>query len=207
MSHDPSFDHSKPATRALGVPLGNPKARRLNKLQRVDVEDMAKLIGYKMQEDLYLAEYWTECSRYHLNDGATEDQARDLADRATEKEENRLMVAQMESIKTAFEAMLDDHGMELCPMKRSKWLYRILPCAEVRGSDSRRCAGNGWRHAAQCIRGTINGVGLFQFDNLKDFLDSGPYTMRQAVLEHLHWMKDYPRVYGDKPYADRVSFE
>jgi hypothetical protein len=43
----------------------------------------------------------------------------------------------------------------------------------------------------------VNGVGYFHFDNLKDFLDSGPYTPREAVLSHLHWLKDRAEVYGD----------
>ena len=46
------------------------------------------------------------------------------------------------------------------------------------------------------IRETINGVGDFHFSSLREFLDSGPYTARQAVLGHLRSIRSYPAVYG-----------
>ena len=54
-----------------------------------------------------------------------------------------------------------------------------------------------WRYSATQIMEIVNGVGYFHFDNLKDFLDSGPYTPKEAVLSHLHWLKDRAEVYGD----------
>lgn len=38
--------------------------------------------------------------------------------------------------------------------------------------------------------------GDFHFDSLREFLASGPYTARQAVLSHLGYLKRHPHVYG-----------
>ena len=54
-----------------------------------------------------------------------------------------------------------------------------------------------WRYSATQIMEIINGVGHFHFDNLKDFLDSGPYTPKEAVLGHLQWLQRRAEVYGD----------
>ncbi len=52
-----------------------------------------------------------------------------------------------------------------------------------------------WNAALSAIRETINGVGMFRFESNAELLSSGPYTVRQAVLQHLHWVFDWPRVY------------
>lgn len=53
-----------------------------------------------------------------------------------------------------------------------------------------------WDASARKLIETINGVGRFHFDSLKDALDSGPYaSSKDFVLKHLHWLKDYYEVY------------
>lgn len=72
---------------------------------------------------------------------------------------------------------------------------------DLDGADDRRpfhytIASDDWDEAARHIIRTINGVGIFQFDNLQDALDSGPYSSsKEFVLKHLHHLKDYYRVY------------
>jgi len=53
-----------------------------------------------------------------------------------------------------------------------------------------------WEDAAEKIRDVINGEGYFGFSSLKEFLSSGPYTAREAVLGHLHYANVYHEVYG-----------
>lgn len=56
-----------------------------------------------------------------------------------------------------------------------------------------------WRKAAECVIGTINAYGMFWYDDPEDLRDVGPYqTFQEAVLEHLHWIKKYPKVYGTR---------
>lgn len=54
-----------------------------------------------------------------------------------------------------------------------------------------------WADSASKILDIINGVGEFEFANLKEFLQSGPYTAREAVLSHIGYVADYHDVYGD----------
>lgn len=55
-----------------------------------------------------------------------------------------------------------------------------------------------WGAAAHAIKEVINGDGICgHFDTLKEWLDSGPWTPRQAVLAHLGWIKRYADVYGE----------
>lgn len=84
------------------------------------------------------------------------------------------------------EDLFERHGLELVGAHGDEdypFEYRVTP------SDS-------WPAAAEKIMQTINGVGMFQFDSLREFLRSGPWTAREAVLLHLGTIKDYPEVYG-----------
>ena len=42
----------------------------------------------------------------------------------------------------------------------------------------------------------INGEGIFEFKDVQEFLDSGPYTPYSAVRAHLHYMGLVHKVYG-----------
>jgi hypothetical protein len=56
--------------------------------------------------------------------------------------------------------------------------------------------GETWETVLTEIRELINGVGYYTFYSNKELKDSGPYTARQAVLGHLHYLSDYDAVYG-----------
>lgn len=73
---------------------------------------------------------------------------------------------------------------------------RTTARTDKRRYDFKIVPSNSWDDAANKIRETINGVGTFHFNNLREFLSSGPYTARQAVLSHLGYIKRYPDVYG-----------
>lgn len=182
--------------RVLGIPLKNPQFTKYHKLQHVTVDDMARLIGYKMPDEFETGDLWSYAFSEAKKEGNDEEDAHEHASNVANKEEERLFVAMHEAIKAAFGAMLDEHGLEFQPLKTKPWVYRIMPSK-----------AGGWHTAAAYIRGTINGVGMFGFDSTKEFLDSGPYTAREAVLSHLGWMKDWARVYGDPSFASRVRFE
>jgi hypothetical protein len=84
--------------------------------------------------------------------------------------------------------LFGEHGLELGPRntKDSDRPYELRVTPKTT-----------WNEAATKIISTINGVGYFHFSSLKEFLDSGPYTARQAVLEHLSYVRRAPEVYGD----------
>jgi uncharacterized protein YpuA (DUF1002 family) len=54
-----------------------------------------------------------------------------------------------------------------------------------------------WEDSAKKILELINGYGQFYFSSLEDFLESGPFTVKEAVLEHLSYLKFYGKIYGD----------
>lgn len=59
-----------------------------------------------------------------------------------------------------------------------------------------------WNDAAAKLTELVNGIGMFHFSSLKEFLSSGPYTARQAVLSHLFYAKRYAEVYGGSDAED-----
>jgi hypothetical protein len=97
-----------------------------------------------------------------------------------------------DGVQQAAAELFGHHELELEPIKgrgadRRPYMFRIVPAV----------AGKyGWQRAANAIRETVNGVGSFHYNNLREFLDSGPYTARQAALSHLHWIPRYSDVYG-----------
>jgi hypothetical protein len=54
-----------------------------------------------------------------------------------------------------------------------------------------------WNKSADKIRALINGVGMFYFASLGEFLRSGPYTAKEAVIGHIGLIKRYSDVYGE----------
>jgi len=57
-------------------------------------------------------------------------------------------------------------------------------------------AGTSWAELVSKLVVIINGVGSFEFRSAKELADSGPYTMKQAAVSHLGWVKSWPNVYG-----------
>lgn len=62
-----------------------------------------------------------------------------------------------------------------------------------------------WNDAVRRIMYVINGLGEFLYKGVNHFLTSGPYTARQAVLSHLHYVKEYYNVYGGSTPIERFN--
>jgi hypothetical protein len=114
--------------------------------------------------------------------------------------------AYVDAVMHVMHDCLDKHGLELVavPPKSKRalrtwdpdrsWEYRVQPTP-----------GRTWRDVADNVRRTINGVGMFVFDTTREFLDSGPYTAREAVLQHLGWIPDWYDVYEGRKVATLVE--
>lgn len=140
----------------------------------LDVSQLAKLLDLPSWEDideLHMDYYW-EC----VDSDATEAEAQYQADAARDD----TMRSWRHGVLGAAEQLLGEHGLELTG---GPWDYQLVPTVS-------------WRDAANKIRQTVNGVGYFHFGTLAEFLESGPYTAREAVLSHLGYVKRYPEVYG-----------
>jgi hypothetical protein len=100
------------------------------------------------------------------------------------------------------ESVFGEHKLELVEVKKSKgrgksrreWVegWRVVPRTT-------------WEDAAREIIQTINGVGYFHFGSLKEACASGPYTTRQFVLAHTHWIPSWFEVYGEGKAANHVD--
>ena len=126
-----------------------------------------------------------------IKDGDSEDAAEEKQIEAQQDAESELYRKWAGGVLHAAETLFGKHGLELTAIKAKNakrgdvsFEYKIHPTKS-------------WDAAAEQIRVTIDGVGsIYVGINLHEFLDSGPWTARQAVLEHLRWMSQYPSVYG-----------
>lgn len=159
----------------------------------VNIEQLASMLGLPEFEGSYNEDYVWEARSYAEKEarsgGASEEDAEQAGYKAEETVQNEVYGQWHNAVESTAEKLLDEHGLKLVPKKPSKgakrpYEYTISP-------------ETSWNDAASKIRETINGVGYFHFDSTKEFLDSGPWTAREGVLEHLHWIKRWPDVYGE----------
>lgn len=143
----------------------------------VSLDQLAKLVGAKTLE------YYDEALLD--NDGCScseELQSQGKCECGFEDRREHLANVYIGALELIANRLLNEHGLRLADTKNS-WDKKIVPMES-------------WKDAADRIRHTINGYGMFEFGTLKEFLDSGPYTDRGAVLNHLHWIKTWYQVYG-----------
>ena len=91
-----------------------------------------------------------------------------------------------DALTSTADEVFGESGLVLVPRRK----------AEKRPFEYKIAPEKSWNDAAARILKTINGIGMFEFRGLKEFLDSGPYTARQAVLQHLGYIRRRTDVYG-----------
>ena len=161
------------------------KAAHDKNSDKITIDQLAKLFGlpdWDKIDEMNQQHYW-EVSR-----GAGDEDAQMEAERA---EQDQVYRNWYDAVEHVAEKLFGEHGLEFLAMKNVRKLHQ-----NYRPHSLKIIPSNSWSDAADKIRETINGVGDFHFDSLKEFLASGPYTARQAVLAHLGYIKRYPAVYG-----------
>jgi hypothetical protein len=164
------------------------KGKKVSDVRNMD--QLAKMFGLPDSESVIER---NEQYIHEVADEANEGDDESIMD-AQERAEREVYEKWHAAVQHAADVLFDKHDLELAPIYRDKkkldypYEYRVTP-------------RHSWPDAADKIRETINGVGMFQFDTLKEFLDSGPYTAREAVLSHLAYIKDYAEVYGSTSAA------
>lgn len=136
---------------------------------KFDLDRMARLLGVESLNEMD-DKYWAECEPDNPDD---EDLVFSERDEAWTNYQDALI--------SCSEGIMKEHGL-LLVQDGENLEWEVVPQET-------------WDDAANHIRQTINGVGYFYFATLAEFLDSGPYTARSAVLTHLHWLKRQPEVY------------
>jgi hypothetical protein len=159
------------------------------------VEDLAELFGLPDSEsvrelnDEWLHDsWWKPAYEEALDEGLSEEDAEEAGAEAESEGLDELYANWINAVESAVSDLFEEHGLELVEVTRGT--FKLTP-------------EKSWNDAAAKIIETINGVGYFHFNSVKEFLDSGPYTPKVAVIEHLGWIKDYPEVYGESSVNQR----
>jgi len=184
----PAHTSATSTKRSLG-PRARAHATKLAKTgdktsDKINVDHLAKMFGlpdWDKIDELNQQHYW------EMAHGAGDEEAQMAAESTAQDE---VYGKWYDAVVHAASTLFDEHGLELQPTGKQgtedrRYDFKIVPSAS-------------WNAAADKIRTTLNGVGTFHFDDLKDFLSSGPYTARQAVLSHLGTIRSYPEVYGSR---------
>ena len=174
---------------------------------RVDLDRLCKLFKLPTQEELdegntdYVDEAGSVAIKEAVKDADTfgeaelTDEERDeIRSKAETEASDELYHRWHGAVMSAIESVFAEHGLQLEPCKarrphRKGFVVKYPHEFNVVPVES-------WSDAANKIRDTITGYGLFEFWTLREFLESGPYTPRQAVLSHLNWMRRRSEVYG-----------
>jgi len=174
------------------------KAQKVSAILSIDA--LCNLLGvdtigdYADKVDCY---DWGAYQHIHgeaLAAGLSEDEADEKVREAEDAERDYACEAYRDVVVYAAEKLFGEHGLMLTGVERQgqTWQWEVFPVAS-------------WRDAADLIRRTINGVGIFEFASTREFLASGPYTPKQAVMQHLHWIKRWCDVYGERSPATMIE--
>ena len=143
---------------------------------KLHVLDIAKMFGLPEADD------FEETNWYYL-DQFDEDER--------EEAQQNLYNSWHDGVMYAAEKLFGEHGLILVPTgrgskKKRPYFYKVMP-------------EKSWQHAAAKIVNTINGVGMFRFDSVRDFVyETSSKNVREAVLTHLRSIADWPDVYGGR---------
>lgn len=160
------------------------KAQNYNDVIRS--EDLAKLLHLPDFEEFEYEPYVFEAGDYAyksaIDDGQSDSQAEAEQERAEHAAQAEQWSSYISALSYVAEELFGKHRLNIHESKKRSGIYRITPQVD-------------WPTAANAIRTTINGYGQFEFSSLREFLDSGPWTARQAVLQHLNWIWRWPEIY------------
>jgi len=121
-----------------------------------------------------------------VNDGQTDEKAEEAGDAARDDAEGEAFEEYRGKLIDAINCALEYAGLEL--LEEEKGVYRLAPRET-------------WREAAEKMAMLISGYGTFEYRSGKELKETGPYkTYCEAVMQHLHWAKHGPEVYGGRSY-------
>ncbi len=185
-----------------------------NKITIDALAAMFKLPSYETIEENNREYIWNEASGAYgayledlgLDQDANEptDEQREAAEEAQLEAEQRaqtaLYNAWYDATLYAAEQVFEEYRLALVPYKirRAPKDARVIDL-RILPSGTGKALRDNWKIAADRIRILVNGVGYFHFQTLGEFLASGPYTPRQATLEHLAYLPRHSEVYGSTP--------
>lgn len=149
---------------------------------KITIDQLAKMFNLPDWDKI------DEMNQQHYGEVSRGAEDEDAQLKAEQEEQTEVYNRWYDAVESTAEKLFGEHGLELSSTGKQgtakrRYDFKIVP-------------SNSWNDAADKVRETVNGVGDFHFNNLREFLDAGPYTARQAVLSHLGYIKRYPAVYG-----------
>lgn len=184
------------------------KPRNSNKTNLDELASLLKIDSFDDYLELaqdYLLAVRDQVLKEAKDSGKSDDQADALAEKAEKETCDYAYRKYYTDLVLLADEMFGKHGLILVPKadKKTKTPFEFFIVPENSSKD--KTGGFDWNNAVIKIILTINGVGEFEFSSTKEFLHSGPWTPRQAVLAHLHWMVRWYDVYGEKAPKNRFS--
>ena len=162
----------------------------------IDLDKIAELLGVVKFDDLltqnldYIWDTWVQHAEENAGDGLDEEGLEAIRSDAEEEGAQYLLGKYHRALLNVAREVFEQHGLNLVPakfvskMEPTPMDYTVMPIES-------------WVDAAKAIIETINGVGSFEYDNVKEFVHAtSSKTPAQAVMSHLHWMKDRAEVFG-----------
>lgn len=159
---------------------------------KINIDQLAKMLGlpdWDKVDEMNQQHYW-EMTR----GGDYEDE--DAQMKAEEEARDEVYGRWYDAVEHTASRLFEEHGLELQPAGKWHPATRHKTRAEARPHELKIVPSTSWDDAAEKIRETINGVGDYHFNSLREFLHVNASTARQAVLSHLGYIKHYPAVYG-----------
>jgi len=162
-----------------------------------NIDQLANMFGLPTWDGIeeanvdYIGDAYSQAMDYYLKEGLSDAEAEIKAQEAEREAQDELYHKWHDAVMAVADNLFERHGLNLIPVKPRKGASRPYEF------HVKPFLATSWEDAAGKIMDTINGVGMFEFADLEEFLNSGPWTARQAVLSHLHWIKSWPEVYGE----------
>lgn len=181
-------------------------------------EELCKAVGLKAsyeginklidRNDNYIVGAGDYAYNQAIEDGEDEDKAEEALWEAEREASDEIATAYIDA---AIEAIENELGrcfaLDLTEVKgrKGKQTTKAVVADDIYRRWKIAPLGT-WRESLGYIVETINGVGYYRFDSIREFLNSGPYTEREGVLTHLHYLADYGRVYGDTSLQQEFEY-
>lgn len=107
--------------------------------------------------------------------------------------ESQAFDAYVKAVTSVASELFSEHGLELTSSVDDSYTFFLEP------QDS-------WEGAANAIRETINGYGMFEFSSLDEMIQSSSCEdARACAIGHLHWIPKFFEVYGSGTAKGKVE--
>ncbi len=179
------FDTLKLSDKSKSLCIGNAYSETIDML--INVMSLDLPMGEEAKESFmdYPSESYNYVLKQAKEDGYTDEQAEEKAMEAEDKERSEEFEKYQQSIVRTLNYLLNFHDIEL----------------EEKGKKYYLVTQKSWKEVADKVATTITGHGMFEYNSgkeLKEGLSCKTYC--EAAIQHLHWLKHYTEVYGERSY-------